>query len=200
MATVSKLGPTDHGRPMTYEEYLAGEYQEGFRYELINGKLYVSPEANLPAHRVEDWVVFKLKLYTVARPEVINYATFRGRVFIPGRRRVTTPEPDFIAFRDFPLYLPQHEVRWEDVSPFLVGEVVTAEDPDKDYVRNVDLYFQVPSIREYWILEPREGPSALSLTVYRRHGKQWRPIRRNFGETYTTRLLPGFELIVDPTK
>lgn len=200
MATVTKLGPADQGRPMTYEEYLAGDYQEGYRYELIDGKLYVSPEANLPAHRAEDWLFKKLFLYSIAHPDVINYATYRGRVFIPGRRQMTTPEPDFVAYRDFPLDLPEDEVRWQDVSPVLVGEVVTPEDPDKDYVRNMGLYFQVPTIREYWVLDPREGPGQLALTAYRRHGKQWRTVRRAYGETYTTKLLPGFELIIDPRK
>jgi Uma2 family endonuclease len=36
----------------------------------------------------------------------------------------------------------------------LVGEVVWEDDPDKDLVRNVELYLQVPSIREYWVLDP----------------------------------------------
>jgi len=26
MATVTKLGPADHGRPMTFEEFQAGDY------------------------------------------------------------------------------------------------------------------------------------------------------------------------------
>ena len=27
MATVTKLGPSDHGRPMSYEEFMAGDYE-----------------------------------------------------------------------------------------------------------------------------------------------------------------------------
>jgi hypothetical protein len=37
------------------------------------------------------------------------------------------------------------------------------------------------------------------MIVYRRHGKKWgAPIDVAFGETYTTRLLPGFQLVLDP--
>jgi hypothetical protein len=45
MAAVAsvKLGPIDHSRPITYGEFLASAGEEGFRYELIDGKVYVSP-------------------------------------------------------------------------------------------------------------------------------------------------------------
>lgn len=43
MTTIVKLGPADHGRPMTLEEFHAGDYQEGYQYELIDGKLIYPP-------------------------------------------------------------------------------------------------------------------------------------------------------------
>src|SRR5687768_15664390 len=83
--------------------------------------------------------------YARSHPSVINYVTAKARVFVSGRRRTTCPEPDIAAYRDFPLAdLPQ--VRWEDVSPMLVVEVLGGEDDQKDLVRNVALYLQVPTI------------------------------------------------------
>jgi Uma2 family endonuclease len=80
----------------------------------------------------------------------------------------------------------------------LVAEILSADDPDKDLVRNVELYVQVPTIREYWIVDPREEFDRPRLLVYRRRGRQWqRLITIEPGETYTTRLLPGFELVLD---
>jgi hypothetical protein len=38
------------------------------------------------------------------------------------------------------------------------------------------------------------------LLAHRRHGKQWRIKEVPPGESYTTRLLPDFELIVDPDR
>jgi Uma2 family endonuclease len=201
MATVTKIGPADHGRPMTLEEFLTGDYEQGSKYELIDGKLYVSPEPNLPQGLVEHWLYRQLDRYSDEHPEVINWVYCKTRVFVPGRRRVTCPEPDLAAYHDFPVDADYRDVRWQDVSPVLVGEVLSPEGPEKDLVRNVELYLEVPSIREYWILDGREDPNHPTMLVYRRRGQRWqRPINVAPGETYTTRLLPGFELILNPRR
>ena len=120
---------------------------------------------------------------------------------MPGRPDVTNPEPDVAAYRKFPLHRPTGEVRWQDVSPILVAEVLSVDDPDKDLVRNVDLYLQVPSIREYWVLDTtREDPDHPYLTVRRRWRGKWRVSEFAPGQTYTTSLLPGFKLRLDPRR
>jgi Uma2 family endonuclease len=99
------------------------------------------------------------------------------------------------------LDLDLREVRWQDVSPLLVGEILSLDDPDKDLVRNVQLYLQVPSIEEYWLLDTRGDPNRPTMRVYRRHGAKWRsPIELSYGDTYTTKLLPGFQLLLDPRR
>jgi Uma2 family endonuclease len=200
MATVLKIGPIDHGRPMSLEEFESSDYEEGYQYELIDGKLYVSPQANQPENRVEEWIGGKLFLYSQQYPAIINYVSAKARVFIPGRPEVTNPEPDRAAYHNFPLDRPFAEVRWPDVSPVLVVEVLSLEDPDKDLVRNVGLYLEVPTIREYWLLDTRQSAERPTMRVYRRHGKKWRIIDVAYGASYTTKLLPGFELILDPRK
>ena len=42
----TKLTPADHGRRISREDFDRAERQDGFRYQLTNGMLYVSP---LPA-------------------------------------------------------------------------------------------------------------------------------------------------------
>jgi Uma2 family endonuclease len=198
MATVLKFGPADHGRAMDLDEFLAGDYQDGYQYELIDGKVYVSPLPNLPEDFVEQWLCDKLKAYVRRHPQVINHVTTKARVYVPGRRRVTNPEPDICAYKDFPRHRALRLLRWQDVSPLLVVEVLSVEDPYKDLVRNVELYFQVPSIQEYWLLDTREAPERPTMTVYRRQGKKWKIIKVRPGEMYTTKLLPGFKLVLDP--
>jgi Uma2 family endonuclease len=198
MATVLQLGPADQGRPMNYEEYMAGDYQEGYSYELIDGKLYVLPLPDMPYDCLEQWLFFRLKLYAHNHPEVINHVTNKARVFVPGRRRTTCPEPDIAAFRNYPKHLPLKQRRWQDVSPVLVVEVLSADDPDKDLVRNVELYLQVPSIREYWIVDHRESVDRPRLIVRRRYRGRWSVREYAAGATYTSRLLPGFSLLIDP--
>jgi Uma2 family endonuclease len=199
MKTALKIGPEDHGRRMSLEEFMAAGNAEGYQYELIDGRLYVSPLPDLPHDCVEEWICSLLKSYSDENPDVINKVKNKSRVFVPRRRAVTCPEPDVAAYRDFPLDRPFRELRWQDVSPLLVVEVLSEDDPDKDLVRNVALYRRVPSIREYWILDPlQEGPDRPHLIVHRRWGRRWRILHFAPGETYTTRLLPGFKLLVDP--
>jgi Uma2 family endonuclease len=200
MPTVLKIGPADHGRRMSFDEYMAGDYQEGYQYEIIDGRLYVSPLAAAPMGLVERWIYLKLQYYSERYPEILNFVYSKCRVFVPGRRGITAPEPDVAAYRDFPLNLPFRKIRWQDVSPVLVVEVLSLDDPDKDLVRNVELYLQVRTIREYWLFDPRPDPEQPSLRVFRRHGKNWRVADFAFGETYTTKLLPAFKLIINPRR
>jgi Uma2 family endonuclease len=202
-APVLEIGPEDHGRPLALEAFEHSRSREGYHYELIDGKLYVSPKPNLPAGRLENWLLMKVYAYSAAHPEVVNYVTNNARVFVPEgvRTGVTAPEPDLAGYEDFPLEAAFDELAWQDVSPILVAEVLSDEDPDKDLVRNVELYLQVPSIREYWVLDSREDPNRPTLLVYRRRGQRWpRVIEVAPGEPYTTRLLPEFALVVDPRR
>ena len=47
-------------------------------------------------------------------------------------------------------------------------EIVSKDDPDKDYVRNVDLYQRVPTILEYWVFDNLTEDNGPTLRVYRR--------------------------------
>jgi Uma2 family endonuclease len=199
MATLLKrLGPGDHGREMSLDEFSAAPGQPGYQYELIDGKLYVSPEADFPQSFVDEWVGGKLFLYSLQHPEVMNYINGKARVYVPSREKTTNPEPDRACYNIFPKHVPIDQLRWQDLSPFLVVEVVSEDDPDKDFVRNVKLYWQVPSIQEYWIFDTRNNPNEPTLFVYRRGAKRWKKLTIPYGHTYTTPLLPGFALIVDP--
>jgi Uma2 family endonuclease len=199
MATVLVLTPADHGRPISREDFEASRGQGGYGYELIDGKVYVSPLPNLPHDSILEWLLDALKAYSRAHPEILNYVSPKARVYVPGRVEATSPEPDLAAYRDFPRHLPIRERSWEHVSPLLVAEIVSEDDPGKDLERNVEIYVQVPSIREYWILDPRADADHPTLTVYRRRGRRWQnPIAVEPGETYATKLLPGLELLLDP--
>jgi Uma2 family endonuclease len=189
-----KLGPADHGRRLTLEEFLGGDYALGHKYELIHGKLYVSPFPNQPENSVEDWLLGKLRDYTREYPEIVNHVRNKARVFVPGGADVSAPEPDISVYHDFPLERRFRDLRWEEVSPVLVVEILSEEDPDKDLVRNAELYHQVPSIKEYWVIDTRQSAEQPSLRVHRRHGKGWRIKDLTGGESYTTSLLPGFTL------
>jgi Uma2 family endonuclease len=201
MTTALKLGSADHGRPITYEEFATAEWERGFRYELVDGELYVTPQPDPPQNVVETWLFLKLAFFSSLQPTVLNFVSSKARVFVPNQPGATSLEPDVACYNDFPLDLPLGDIRWQDVSPVLVAEVLSPNDPDKDLVRNVPLYLAVPTIREYWILDNRANPDEPILYVHRRRGGRWQNvIRVAFGETFTTRLLPGFSLVIDPRR
>jgi Uma2 family endonuclease len=194
-----RLGPADHGRELTYEEFLAGNYQEGYNYELIDGRLYASPSPNYPHDWVQQHVSRVLTLYQALHPNIVQRISSRPRVFIPGRRKTTCPEPDFAVYKSCP---PGRDVDWQDISPTIVVEIISPDDPYKDYVRNVDLYQRVASIREYWVFDRCRDAHGPTLTVYHRASPRHKWKIDDYGpeDVYTTGLLPGFKLPVCPPK
>lgn len=198
MPTMLVLGPADHGRTLTREEFETARGQEGFRYELVYGKVYVTPLPNLPHYCVLKWLERQLEAFAAKAPQIINYVATQSRVFVPGQDEPTTPEPDLAGYRDFPLDVPVARRNWQKISPVLVVEIVSEDDPDKDLVRNVELYIQVPSIREYWIIDPRFDAERPPLRIYRRRGRRWQaPLNIPGGDVYNPRLLPGFRLTLN---
>ena len=193
------LTPDWAGRDVTLEEFEQATGEEGWRYELIDGRIEVSPVPELPHDCILFWLNVRFLDYSRAHPKVVNYITNNSRVYIPERRAATCPQPDFAAYRDFPLHLPIRLRRWRDVSPVLVVETLSPDNRNKNLVRNVELYLQSPTIREYWIIDPVTDPDRPTLRVLRKRGHAWqRPIDVSFGAAYSTRLLPGFTLVVDP--
>jgi Uma2 family endonuclease len=198
MRTQLYLTPRDRGRPLTLEEFEHADSREGFHYELIDGKLEVSPIPNLPHECIRDWLKDNLCDYMLLHPAILQEVKAPARVFVPRRRRTTAPEPDVAAYARFPHHLPIAQRRWQDVSPILVAEILSEGTVEKELVRNLHLYLRVPSIREYWILDPRADADQPTLLVYRRRGRRWqRPITVPGGGTYATRLLPGFTLTLE---
>lgn len=193
------LTPDDHGRAMSLDEFMQADAKEGFRYELIHGRLEVSPEADMPHDRLRKRIERQLDAYAEQRPDVINFVLGPARVILALPGDVSAPEPDLVAFHDFPLETPTADVNWADVNPVLTIEIISPETADKDLERNPALYLQIPTLWEYWVIDPRdESHDRPSMVVYRRRGRRWqKPIEIPAGGTYQTRFLPGFTLTLD---
>lgn len=200
MQTRLSLIPSDHGRTLSWDEFSTADSKEGFRYELIHGRLAVSPLPNLPHDVFQEWLRDALRDYSRAHPEVLKNVRGPARVFLPeAKEGITAPEPDIACYAEFAEdpFSPDND--WRDYSPLLVAEVLSEDTADKDLTRNRQLYLQVPSIQEYWILDPRTGVAGLSLIVFRRRGTRWAPRRTiHAGASYSTPLLPGFSLTLNP--
>src|SRR4051794_5424754 len=72
MATIAtRIGPADHGRAMTLEEFLGAEGEPGYRYELARGVLEVSEVPNDPHGQVVCNLYQVVGDYRRAHPRVI---------------------------------------------------------------------------------------------------------------------------------
>lgn len=198
MATVLTLGPADHGKPMALETFEKAHYREGYEYELVDGKVYVAAKPEVAQAVMEGWLFWALNRYSEQHPEVINFVWSKVVLYIDNRPGATCLQPDMTACRDVPLHLPPDQVHWRDLIPVVTAEVVAPDDPAKALIRNVELYLGVPTIQEYWVIDNLRNAEQPEMIVFRRHGSRWETSNVRFGETYTTRLLPGFELPITP--
>src|SRR5262245_46873134 len=108
MKTLLRLGPADHGRPITLEEFEHASGEEGYNYELIRGRLYVSPKPN-PSHDYYlEWLGTSLRKYAWDHPDVVNYISQADRTFVPEEEasETTAPEPELAVYSDYP-FLPR---------------------------------------------------------------------------------------------
>ena len=201
MQTKIYLTPADQGRELSWEEFASADTEGGFRYEMIEGRIEVSPVPNFQHDRVLSQLLSALYLYSAQHKDILPHVSARGCVFLPDPPRgITAPEPDIAGYTDlFPEGTPEVEQDWRNITPALVVEILSEGTEDKDLERNRRLYLQVPSIREYWIVDPRPSDDEPMMIVFRRRGTRWAPRRILLaGGTYTTPMLPGFSLVMDP--
>ncbi|MCH7686569.1 MAG: Uma2 family endonuclease, partial [Planctomycetes bacterium] len=83
MATVTQFGLSDHGRTLTLEQFTESDYESGHKYELIEGRLYVTPSPNHPHNWIQRYIHEELVVYRRSHPGVIGCLGVQCRVFVP---------------------------------------------------------------------------------------------------------------------
>ena len=182
------LGPADHGRRMTLDEFFSMSDEEGYRYELIEGVVEVTPVPDTPHERVVMHLVGLFERYRAEHPEQVNFVACRGRL-VQREPAETCPEPDICVYRGYPLH--RVRVNWEEVQPIVVVEVLSPDSPAKDIARNRRVYLGFEGIQEYWIIDPLVDPKRPTMLALRRAGDDWEEMPVASGGTYTTDLLPA---------
>jgi Uma2 family endonuclease len=184
---------------MRLADFDAAPVQPGYDYELIDGRVCVSPVPGLPHDAWVNWLFARLLSYAQAHPAVFGYVSQNSRLFAE-RDDECCPEPDLAAFRTPTPQTPISQWRWEDLIPVLAVEVLSAGNEAKDTVRNLDVYLDVPTLQEYWIVDPLAVPDAPILRVRQRlTRRRWRrAVVVPFGGTYTAPNFPGLTLLWEP--
>lgn len=166
-STIRELTPADAGANVRESVFAALPMQPGFRYELIDGVLHVSPAPDPTHNDLVDRIYDQLRAArtTAGRP-LFAKVSQHARVIVRDDEDATTnPEPDIAAYLTYPARPP---ASYREVAPALVVEVVSRGSAEKDYVRNRELYAAVPEILEYWVVDPTGDPTRPTMTVHHR--------------------------------
>ena len=188
MATASSLriGPADHGRTMTLDEFLDAEETEGYRYELARGVLEVTEIPNEPHAELEWFLMQALVLHNQAHPGLIHRVGHSDsvRLWLPGL--VSSRHPDVaVILRNAPMDWRDHRI------PSLVMEIVSEgrEARDRDYVAKRQEYLAY-GLLEYWIVDRFER----KVTVLTRRGDVWHEQVFTADQSAQGLVLPGFSI------
>jgi Uma2 family endonuclease len=184
MSTAAKifLGPEMAGTLMTPAEFDAVEdYDDLYRYELINGVLVVSPlpspQETHPNEELGHW----LRTYKESHPQGSALDLTLPEQFVRTRRsRRRADRLIWAGLGRMP--------RVKRDLPRIAIEFVSAgkRDRHRDYVAKRKEYAEL-GIQEYWLIDRFQR----IMTVFRLKGPK-RVVKEN--EIYRTAILPGFEL------
>lgn len=159
--------------------------ENGYRYEIIDGELIVTPAPARPhaalAVRLTLWLS---QILSKQRPD---WCLITQPFSLEAETEATTYhcEPDLGVF-DQPL---EAFVNDEELLPVIVIEIVSPGNPENDYVRKVTAYAAI-GIPEYWIVDSRHRTiTFLELTTA---GSQ-----RRYAKIDNSQLLPDNELVLD---
>lgn len=180
------LGPDWNGAILTPDEFDAvDEYDDNYTYELVHGVVVVNPiplESEVgPNEMLGHWLL----VYKETHPQgsALNLSLPERYIRTKDSRR----RADRVIWAGLGR-LPN----WKRELPTIAAEFVSRDKRDRhrDYVEKREEYMEI-GIQEYWLFDRFER----IMTVYRRsRSGRVREIVVREHETYTTPLLPGFEL------
>ena len=181
----SLYGPKDNGILMTPEEFDDAEFKDGWRYELINGVLIVTP---IPLEKERDpneELGYWLRYYRDSRPQ--------GRMFLVTLHEHTVQVGRNRRRADRVVWVNFNRVPAPDDAPTVIAEFVSRRrrDRKRDYEDKRDEYMAI-NVKEYWVIDRFKR----TLTVFTKSRGRIRERIIQENETYTTPLLPGFELSI----
>lgn len=180
--TPTRIGPEDNGMLMTPEEFDAvREWDEHYRYELVHGVLIVTPPPSAAERDPNEELGFWLRTYRNAHPQgnSLDNTLPEQTIVTPTNRR----RADRAIWAGLGR-IPDYD---RDV-PQIVVEFVSESSRDRrrDYIEKRQEYAEA-GVKEYWIIDR-----------FRRRMNVFRGMQDEIvvaePETYTTDLLPGFEL------
>jgi Uma2 family endonuclease len=178
-----RLGPRSAGMLLKPAEFDRARFLEGWRYELINGVLVVSPTPSRKERDPNEELGHWLRSYRENHPQGESLdVTLPEETLETGENRRRADRVIWAGLgRD-----PKGEE-----APTIVVEFVSAGkvNQDRDYIAKRAEYRGI-GVREYWVVD--RFRRTLTVFIFSGESDQERVIPEN--QSYKTPLLPGFEL------
>jgi Uma2 family endonuclease len=187
MATQSTrliLGPEDHGRFVSADEYASADYREAWKYERVDGRLVVmAPDGFDHQVTAEPWRD-RLVMYYVNHPDRVQHVFSNPWVRVDrGTDRIG----------DLGVYLiPERPVPDPpDRPPDLMFEIVSPgrEAQERDYIQKRAEYYEC-GVREYIVVDR----FTKQVTVLTHTPQRYEERVLTLTDTYTTPPLPGLSI------
>jgi Uma2 family endonuclease len=168
---------------LTTAEFDRARCREGWRYELINGVLVVSPIPSRRERDPNDELGYWLRQYQHGHPQgsALNLTLHEEEIQTKQNRRRA----------DRAIWAGLGRDPEEGEPPTIIAEFVSSgkRNQDRDYVAKRAEYREI-GVKEYWVID--RFRRTLTVFIFTGENDQERVIPEN--HNYTTPLLPGFEL------
>lgn len=182
-----RIGPEDHGKRMSLDDFDRAVPAQGYLYELNKGVVEVSDVPKLKHGRVVAFLRRILALYEDAHPDRINYMASGAEAKLLSEPDESERHPDWLIYLSPPPADEDHP--WSRWVPEIVIEVVSESSVRRDYEEKPGEYLNL-GVREYWIIDPLKQ----IITLKTRWRGIWKDRVLKPGQSYETMLLPGFKL------
>lgn len=189
-ASSATIASQQQAKPLPNKRYRLADVpafpaENGYRYEIIDGELIVTPAPARPHGIIASRIAYEITRYCREnRPEWSLIAQ-------PINLEMETEDTTYHCEPDLSVFDQSSEaiVANDSLLPVIVIEIVSPGNPENDYVRKVNAYAAI-GIPEYWIVDSRHRTiTFLELTTA---GNQ-----NHYTKIDTSQLLPESNLALD---
>jgi Uma2 family endonuclease len=186
--TITQVGPADHGRRMSLDDFEDAEAKSGYLYELSRGVVTVV-EIPHPLHfRLVDAVDRQFRVYQYKNPARIAAIGGGAECKLLIDQLQSERHPDLAIYKKAQPRGKSSRAIWRRWIPEIVVEVVSSSSRERDYHQKPDEYLRL-GVKEYWIIDADER----AMIVMRRSRGRWVEKTIRSPALYRTKLLPSFE-------
>lgn len=136
----------------TLEQYLVREERSLEKHEFFDGKIVKMPNAKFRHNLIATNVSFAIKLALLNQPTRYLVVGDGQKIYIPSEN--VAIYPDGIVICEQPIYYDNQE--YLITNPLVVIEVLSRSTQAFDRSGNFDLYKNLPSFKEYLLIDSRK--------------------------------------------